>query len=235
MSEKLASAPKVLIVSNQQTTGPLWVFSLQQQKLNVVLESTPASTLARFEKETPDIIILDLNLPEAQTLDLVRSLRAETLTPLLLLAFARTEEFQLEAYQAGVDDFLPKPVSPSLFQAKVNVWLRRFATASADFLNPLKVGTLQLFPAERMVFLKNGAAARLTNLELRLLYFLMQRPGQIVTIEELNQRVWGYSAEADNTMLKNVVYRLRRKIEVDPANPLMIQTVSGVGYRLAGE
>ena len=235
MAEKFGAAPKVLIVSNQQTTGPLWVFSLQQQKLNVVLESVPANTLARVEKESPDLIIMDIHLPEAQILDLIRSLRAEMLTPILLLAFARTEEFMLQAYQAGVDDFLSKPVSPSLFQAKVGVWLRRFGTTSADFLNPIKVGTLQLFPVERMVFLRNGAAARLTNLELRLLYYLMQRPGQIVTIEELNQRVWGYSAEADNTMLKNVVYRLRRKIEVDPANPLMIQTVSGVGYKLAAE
>lgn len=235
MSEKVVSAPKVLIVSNQQTTGPLWVFSLQQQKLNVVLESVPANTLARFEKETPDLIIMDLHLPEQEILELVRSLRAEMLAPLLLLAFARTEEFVIEAYKAGVDDFLSKPVSPSLFQAKVGVWLRRFGATSADFLNPLKVGTLQLFPAERMVFLKNGAAARLTNLELRLLYYLMQRPGQIVTIAELNQRVWGYNAEADNTMLKNVVYRLRRKIETDPASPLIIQTVTGVGYRLAGE
>ena len=75
----------------------------------------------------------------------------------------------------------------------------------------------------------------MTNLELRLLYCLMSQPGHAVTIEELNQRVWGYTAEADNTMLKNVVYRLRRKIEADPANPLIIQTVSGTGYRLAAE
>ena len=235
MAEKLGLAPKVLIVSNQQTTGPLWVFSLQQQKLNVALESVPANTLSRFETEFPDLIILDINLPEAQILDLIRSLRAEMLTPILLLAPARTEEFVLEAYKAGVDDCIPKPVSPSLFQAKVKVWLRRFGSIPADTLNPLKVGTMQLFPSERMVFLKNGSAIRLTNLELRLLYYLMNRPGQIVTIEELNQRVWGYSAEVDNTMLKNVVYRLRRKIELDPANPLIIQTVVGVGYKLAAE
>ncbi len=105
----------------------------------------------------------------------------------------------------------------------------------SDALNPLKVGTLQLFPSERMVFLANGGAARLTNLELRLLYYLMSRPGQTVTTEDLNQRVWGYADEADNTMLKNVVYRLRRKIESDPANPLIIQTVTGVGYKLIHE
>jgi DNA-binding response OmpR family regulator len=235
MPEKMGSTPKVLIVSNQQTTGPLWVFSLQQQKLNVSLEAVPSNTLTRCENESPDLIILDINLPEAQILELIKGLRAELLTPILLLAPARTEDFVLQAYQAGVDDCIPKPVSPSLFQAKVKVWLRRFGSISTEMLNPLKVGTLQLFPSERIVFLRNGNAIRLTNLELRLLYYLMNRPGQIVTIEELNQRVWGYTAEADNTMLKNVVYRLRRKIEADPANPLIIQTVTGVGYRLSAE
>jgi len=99
----------------------------------------------------------------------------------------------------------------------------------------LKVGTLQLFPSEKLVLLKNGSAAALTNLELRLLYCLMSQPGQVVTIEELNQRVWGYNAEADNTMLKNVVYRLRRKVEADPAKPLIIQTVAGTGYKMSAE
>src|SRR5215216_3002300 len=235
MPEKLGPTPKVLIVSNQQTTGPLWVFSLQQQKLNVALESVPTNTLQRCEAEAPDLIILDISMPEAQILELLRDLRAEFLTPILLLAPARTEEFVIEAYKAGVDDCIPKPVSPSLFQAKVKVWLRRFGSVSADTLNPLKVGTLQLFPSERIVMLKNGGVIQLTNLELRLLYYLMSRPGQIVTIEELNQKVWGYTAEADNTMLKNVVYRLRRKIEADPANPLIIQTIVGTGYRLAAE
>lgn len=235
MAEKLGVIPKVLIVSSQQATGPLWAFSLQQQKLNVAFEPVPANTLARWEVETPDLIILDINLPEAQTLDLIRTLRAEMIIPIILLTPVRSEEFVLAAYNAGIDDCLIKPLSPSLFQAKVKVWLKRFGSISADMLNPVKVGTLQLFPAERIVMLKSGGAVRLTNLELRLLYYLMNRPGQIVPIEELNQRVWGYSAEADSTMLKNVVYRLRRKIEVDPANPLIIQTVTGVGYRLAGE
>ena len=235
MSEKLSRTPKVLIVSNQQTTGPLWVFSLQQQQLNVLLEADPTQTLQRCEAESPDLIILDINVPEVGTLDLIKGLRAELLTPIMLLTPVRSEEYMLETYKAGVDECIPKPVSPSLFQAKVKVWLRRFGSVTADNLTPLKVGTLQLFPSERLVMLKNGAAVQLTNLELRLLFYLMNRPGQIVTIEELNQKVWGYTAEADNTMLKNVVYRLRRKIENDPANPLIIQTVVGVGYKMAGE
>src|SRR5574341_2466528 len=175
MPEKLGSAPKVLIVSNQQTTGPLWVFTLQQQSLNVALKSNPANTVARWERENPDLIILDVSLPEATTLDLIRNLRAETLTPILLLTPVRGEEYVLEAYKVGVDDCLTKPVSPSLFQAKIKVWLRRSGNVFTDGLNPIRVGTLQLFPSERLIILKNGGAVHLPNLELRLLYYLMQR------------------------------------------------------------
>jgi DNA-binding response OmpR family regulator len=235
MPEKQGRVPKVLIVSNLQTTGPLWVFSLQQQKLNVLLEAEPARTLQRCEAESPDLIVIDANLSEAQTLELVQSLRAEMITPIILLTSARSEEHVIEAYKAGADDCILKPVSPSLFQAKVRVWLRRAGGVATEELDPLKAGSLHLFPSERMVFLANGGAARLTNLELRLLYYLMSQAGRTVTADELIQRVWGYSGEEDHAMLKNLVYRLRRKVEADSARPLIIQTVAGAGYRLAPE
>jgi len=235
MAEKLVLGPRVLIVSNQQTTGPLWVFSLQQQNLHVALEADPSKTLLRCEMETPDLIILDITLPEAQTIDLIKSLRAEMVTPIILLTPPRAEDHIITIYSEGVDDYLIKPVNPSLFNAKVKVWLRRSWSATTSTLDPVKIGGMHLFPNERMVIRDNGQPVHLTNLELRLLYYLINRAGQTVTTEELNQRVWGYTDEVDNTMLKNVVYRLRRKIEVDPANPLIIQTVTGVGYKLAAE
>src|SRR4030095_9493096 len=235
MADKLVLGPRVLIASNQQTTGPLWVFSLQQQSLHVVLESDPAKTLQRCEMETPDLVILDINLPEAQMLDLIKSLRAEMVTPIIFLTPSRSEEYVIEAYNAGVDDYMLKPVSPSLFNAKVRVWLRRSWSATTSTLDPVKIGGMHLFPSERMIIRDNGQRVHLTNLELRLLYYLITRAGHTVTTGELNQRVWGYTDEVDNTMLRNVVYRLRRKIEVDPANPQIIQTVSGVGYKMAGE
>jgi DNA-binding response OmpR family regulator len=232
MAEKLATAPKVMIVSNQQTTGPLWVFSLQQQQMNVVLESDPGRALQRCEAEAPDLIVLDMSLSEELTLQLVRTLRAEMVAPILLLTPVRTEEHLVEAYDAGADDCMLKPVSPSLFQAKIKVWLRRSWSVSTDTLDPIRVGKLHLFPGERMIVLDNSQAIRLTNLELRLIYYLMSRADHTVSIEELNQRVWGYAGDGDNTMLKNVVYRLRRKMEADPSDPQFIQTVVGAGYRL---
>ena len=235
MPEKLTTAPKVLIVSNRPVTGPLWMFSLQQEKLHVALETNPAEALSRWEREIPDLILFDINQPRDVTLELIKSLRGEMLIPIILLTSAWSEDEILDAYGAGIDDHIVKPASPSLLTEKLKVWLKRSASVSIDVLNPIRVGPLQLFPSQKTILLKHGGAIRLTNLELRLLYYLMNRPGQIVTIGELNQRVWGYNAEADNTMLKNVVYRLRRKIEVDPTGPLIIQTVTGVGYRLAAE
>jgi len=235
MTEKLMLGPRVLIVSNQQTTGPLWVFSLQQQSLHVILEADPMNTLKRCEVETPDLIILDINQPEEQIVDLIKSMRAEMVTPILLLTPPRSEESIVEAYNAGVDDYLIKPVSPSLFNAKVKVWLRRSWSAAAGTLEPVKIGGMHIFPAERMVMKNNGEAVHLTNLELRLLYYLVSHARQNVSTEELNQQVWGYTGVVDSTMLKNVVYRLRKKIEVDPANPKIIQTATGIGYKLVTE
>ncbi len=235
MPDKFVLGPRVLIVSNQQTTGPLWVFSLQQQNLYVVLESDPAKTLQRCEMETPDLIIMDISLPEAQLVDLIKNLRAELIAPIILLTPPRTEEYIVEVYNAGVDDYMLKPVSPSLFNAKVRVWLRRSWSAATSTLDPVKIGGMHVFPNERLIIRDNGQPVHLTNLELRLLYHLISNAGKTVTTEELNQRVWGYTGEVDNTMLKNVVYRLRRKIEADPASPQIIQTVAGVGYKMAGE
>lgn len=232
MSDKLAPAPKVLIVSNQQTTGPLWVFSLQQQRMNVLLEADPRKALQRSEAEAPDLIVLDISLSQEDTIQLLKSLRADILAPIILLTQLRGEDMILEALNAGADDCMLKPVSPSLFQAKIKIWLRRSWSQSTDTLDPIKVGSMQLLPGERMAVLENGQVIRLTNLELRLLYYLMSRPDQVVTVEELNQRVWGYSGDGDNTMLKNVVYRLRRKIEADSSDPRIIQTAVGVGYKL---
>ena len=230
--DKASHQPKVLIVSNQQTTGPLWAFSLQQLSMNVALESEPENTLKRCEMETPDLVILDITLSEAQTIDLIKSLRAEMVTPIILLTPPRSEDNIVAAYRAGVDDYLIKPINPSLFNEKVKVWMRRSWSATTSTLDTIKAGGLQIFPKERLVMKSNGQAVHLTNLELRFLYNLASRAGNTVTTDELNQRVWGYIGEADATMLKNVVYRLRKKLEADPANPQLIQTVAGIGYKL---
>ena len=102
-----------------------------------------------------------------------------------------------------------------------------------DVLDPLRVGNVYLVPSERKVIIGEGTPIHLTNLEMRLLYIMMNRPSRTVAAEDLIQRVLGYSGDADNTVLKNVIYRLRRKIEANQANPVIIHTVAGIGYKFA--
>ncbi|HEX2696742.1 MAG TPA: response regulator transcription factor [Anaerolineales bacterium] len=235
MPSNLGFSPKVLVVSNSLTTGPLWAFSLQEKRFDVILEGDPTRTLRRWSDEAPNLLVLDINTQEPTILNMVRSLREESVVPVLLLTTSKPEEYILEAYDAGVDECIIKPLSPTMFHAKIKAWLRRSWSVPVYAMEPLRAGNVQLVPSDRMVSIGSGDAIRLTNLELRLLYLLMGRPGRTISADELIQKVWGYSEEADNTVLKNVIYRLRRKIEIDPANPVIIQTVSGVGYKLLTE
>ena len=130
----------------------------------------------------------------------------------------------------GVDECIPKPIHPQVFEAKIKAWLRRSSNVPVDVLSSLKVDDLQLNPADRTVILENREPIHLTTLELRLLYYLMGRPGRTLTADELCQHVWS-QYQGDAVALKNLVYRLRRKIEVDPTHPNLLYTVPGVGYR----
>lgn len=223
--------PKLLIVSNSLHTGPLWAYTLQENNFDVVMENDPAKTLRRWSEENPNLVLFDINTPGAVVLSMIRSLREETNVPLILVTSPKAEEYVLEAYEAGVDECILKPVSPSLFHVKIKAWLRRSWSVPMNVLDPLRVGNVHLIPGERKVVIGDQQPIRLTNLEMRLLYIMMNRPSRTVTTEELVQRVWGYGGEADNAVLKNMIYRLRRKIETDKGNPEIIHTVAGIGYR----
>lgn len=229
---KLDLSPKILVISDLRATGTLWVMSLEQLlHLNVAFEPDPEKTITRWAAEIPDMILFDVNMPVERLLDLVRKLRAETSVPILLFTTNHTEEFWVQAYQAGVDDCVVKPVGSSLFLAKVRVWMRRAGTFPTETLDPVKAGQVQLVPEERVLVLADGRQVRLTNLEIRLLYCLMSQPGRTISTENLLQRVWGSHCETDSTALKNIVYRLRQKVEANPAEPRLVETVAGIGYR----
>ena len=225
--------PKILIAS-QLASSPLWAFDFTRQRLTVILERTPANVLKRWMNILPELIIFDLDTA-ALALELVSTLRAESILPILLLTAIRDEAFILDAYKAGVDECILKPINPLLFHAKVKAWLRRSWNIPMDMLDPLRVGGVYLDPSNRALELSGRGPVHLTNLEFRLLYYFMARPGRTVTTEELCQRVWAPADEADVKTLKNLIYRLRQKIETDPANPRSILTVTGVGYQFMPE
>lgn len=123
-----------------------------------------------------------------------------------------------------------KSIGPPLFLAKARAWLRRSWTISAETLNSVQMDDLCLNPARREVVTASGSTAKLTNLEFRLLYFLMSHRGQVLESDLIVDRVWGYDGGGESALLKSLVYRLRRKIEDEPDHPRYIHTVTGVGY-----
>ncbi|MGH8248308.1 MAG: winged helix-turn-helix domain-containing protein, partial [Gammaproteobacteria bacterium] len=130
----------------------------------------------------------------------------------------------LEAYQAGVDECVLKPISPAIFLAKIMAWARR---SWSEPMTPRTAGRLRLDPARRSMVGSNNHEIKLTNLEFRLLHLLMSRPGYVFPTDEIIQTVWG--TQGDVVLLKNVIYRLRRKMEDEAEENHLIQTYPG-GY-----
>ena len=176
---------------------------------------------------------MDVNVPHADRMDLYQKFRAVSVAPILLFLPAYHEAEILQAYEAGVDDVVVKPISPAIFLAKIRAWIRRSWTVPTAELSQVKAGKHRLDPARRCLITPDGVGINLTNLEFRLLHLLMSRPGHVFSAEDIIQAIWGGYGNGDHVLLKNVVYRLRRKIEADPGRPVFLQTWQR-GYSFQG-
>lgn len=221
---------RVLFVCDDLEIGRIWGYALGQRNLDAVLVGSAAEAMLCWEDEVFDLIVIDVYTCQLDGVDLCRKLRTEAVIPILLLTTKSDESHILEAYQGGVDECMVKPVSPPIFLAKIRAWLRRSWTVAAEVLDCLQMGDLLLDPAQRQVVTATGDAVRLTNLEFRLLHLLMSHQNHVLVSDVIINRVWGYNGCGDSVVLKNMIYRLRRKIEADPSHPRYIQTVNGVGY-----
>jgi two-component system, OmpR family, KDP operon response regulator KdpE len=219
----------VLLVNDDPETGSIWAHALRQRQLDVDLVGTSAEAFAARKLNVYDLIIINVDTPQLDGIGLVKELRTEGIVPILLFAYRSDEEYLLEAYKAGVDEYVCKPVGPRLFLAKVTAWLRRSWTVSADALDALRVGPVRLDGKKREVVAPSGQAIKLSNLEFRVLHFLMSHYGQVVETAVLVERVWGYTESEGANLLKNVIYRLRQKLEPDPGHPRYIRQTAG-GY-----
>lgn len=223
---------KVLIISDDPNSAELLTLILRQAGL---LAATTHRTdgkgaLAAYTKEVPDMILIDASTRDFDLLDICRTLRLETIAPILVLSPRTEEEYILQAFNLGIDEYLPKPLSPRLLAAKVKALLRRARSVPLASISSLRVGGIELSPERRTVRLPQRPEIHLTNLEFRLLYCLMSNQGQVVPTETIIQKVWGYSGEGDYQLVKGLVRRLRRKIEPDAKEPYYIKTILGVGY-----
>ncbi len=225
-----AAGSNVLLVSNDPEVSGIWAFALRQMGLEATLATSAAEAMDDWSRGTFDLVVIDVYGPDLDGIEVTQQLRAQAVNPILLFTPNRDETHMLEAYRAGVDECVVKPVSPSLFMAKLRAWLRRSWTVPAKALNNVQAGTLCLDPAKREVTTESGSVVKLTNLEFRVLHLLMSHRGQVMPSDLIVDRVWGCAGGGDSVLLKNVVYRLRRKIEPDSSEPRYLQTVAGEGY-----
>lgn len=218
------NTPRVFIVCDQDATAPIWGYIIREKGLVPILETSVERAMERSVEEIPDLIVIDLNAPHPQRIELCRKFRSLSASPILLFLPYNNEAEILEAYQNGVDECVVKPISPAIFLAKIVAWSRRSWT---EPMTPRQTGRLRLDPSHRSAVGSNKREIKLTNLEFRLLHLLMSRPGYVFPAEEIIQTVWG--AEGDVILLKNVVYRLRKKLEEEVGDNQLIKTWPG-GY-----
>ena len=225
--------PKIFVVCDRTDTAPVWGFILRQQGLVVILETSLDKAVDHWSMEMPDLVVIDIDTTHQDPMVLYKKFRAVSVAPILLFLPAHHETQILAAYAAGVDEVVVKPISPAIFLAKIVAWVRRSWTLPVDGLSLVKAGKHRLDPARRCLIDPAGLEIRLTNLEFRLLHLLMSRPAFVFSAEDIIQSIWGGFGNGDQVLLKNVVYRLRRKIEVDPSRPALLRTWQG-GYSFQG-
>jgi DNA-binding response OmpR family regulator len=190
---------------------------------------------ALFERREPaEVVLLDVMLPGIDGFEVCRRIRARGTVPVILLTARGDSTDVVAGLECGADDYVVKPVEPRVLDARVKTILRRAAPAPAGTQperSTRRIGDLEIDSTALMVT-KGGTELALTATELRLLVEFTDHPGQVLSRQTLLQRVWDYGYTGDSRLVDAAVSRLRAKIEPDPANPTVLRTVRGLGYRL---
>lgn len=219
---------KLLVVDDDLDLADVVSFTLRRAGFETLLAYDGQTALDRWQSESPDLIILDVNLPKLDGTKVCQKIRQKSDTPIIMLTVRGDEDDIVRGLEIGADDYIVKPFSPRQLVARVEAVLRRAGSPQLAS-SPITVNDLTLDPMRHEVSTGGEIAAHLTPLETRLLETLMINQNQVLLTDTLIDYIWGPEG-GDRAMLKQLVYRVRRKIEKDPSQPIFIQTVSGVGY-----
>jgi two-component system KDP operon response regulator KdpE len=222
---------RVLVVDDERAIRRYLHAALNAQGYTVYEASNGQEALNAVVTDKPDLVILDLGLPDLDGVEVTRRLREWTQLPIIILSVREQEVDKIAALDAGADDYLTKPFSSGELMARIRVAMRRSLQSASEPV--FESDGLKVDLARRRVT-TNGQEVSLTPTEYELLRVLVQNPGRVITHRQLLKQVWGLAYEAEAHILRVNMSNLRRKIEPDPTRPHFILTEPGVGYRLRG-
>lgn len=226
---------KVLVVDDDCEIRELLVDYLQAADYQVITAGDGQTALDLARQHKPDLLVLDIMMPGMDGFEVCRILRHESSVPILMLSARQEEADKVLALGLGADDYVSKPFSPREVVARVKAQLRRASILSqTNGSTSLRFGDLEIDIAGYSIKLK-GETVSLTTREFEILKFLMLNPGRVFSRGQLFEHVWGEECLGDSNALMVHIRHLREKIEDNPAKPVYIKTVWGVGYKFAGE
>jgi len=222
----------VLVVEDEAPIRRFLKAALEAQKFKLLEATTGAQAIAMAASHNPDIILLDLGLPDIDGLEVIRRLREWSHTPIIVISARGKDTEKVEGLDAGADDYLAKPFSVEELSARMRVAVRHLTRSRVGRAGPVfQTGDLKVDLARRMVWVA-GREIHLTPIEFKLLAVLVRHSGKVTTQRQLLREVWGHGSDEQAHYLRNYIHHLRHKLEADPARPVYLSTEPGVGYRL---
>ena len=225
---------KILVVDDDPAIRTLIHRYLSQQNYKVESAGNGKSALASFDKFVPELVVLDVNLPDTTGFKLCKEMQTRHDVFVLMLTSLAGENDKMIAFEAGADDYITKPFGLLELGARVRAMLKRQRLIAPTDREYLSFGDLAIAPVSREVTLK-GNLVSLTALEFDLLYCLASKPGRAWRRAELIQEVWDYEYVGDARVVDVHIGQIRKKIEPEPDGPIFIKTVRGVGYKFEGD
>lgn len=224
---------KILVVEDEKSFSEPLAFLLGKEGYEVVVAADGNEALAKFDKSGADLVLLDLMLPGMSGTEVCRQIRTTSNVPIIMLTAKDDEVDKVVGLELGADDYVTKPYSARELLARVRAVLRRGADTGVDLdAGPLvQVGEIKL-DVDRHIVTFKGENIALPLKEFELLEFLMRNAGRVLTRIQIIDRIWGNDYVGDTKTLDVHIKRLRSKLEKDPANPELIQTVRGLGYKM---
>lgn len=223
----------ILVVEDEKQICKALKVSLGDEGYMVYVANTLRQGEVEAATRKPDLVIVDLGLPDGDGIFLIRTIRNYSMVPIIVLSARISEDSKVQALDAGADDYLIKPFGTNELLARVRAQLRRrLVPFDQTDQNLIELGDVKI-DLQKQLITKNGEAVHLTKLENRLLFALIVERGKILTQRYLIQQVWGASYVEHPHYLRMYMARLRQKLESDPSDPKFLLTENGIGYRLA--